>query len=286
MASFHACVGLLALLSIFFLACSTAQPQQPTPNISATVSAEIESRLEAIPSPEAAPTYTPYPTHTPYPTPTAPPTPTPPPTNTPSPTDTPSPTSTPYPTPTPEPTATPVPTPTHEPSGWESTGNWHRDLAYEAALSVALEEIGFKDKPAVATLDAIPTGWAADLSLSLGCISGIGVTYLTPYAFEVPSSVDTYIIGMWNDKTGAWVVADAEEYRNPVITDDGWAIYITNNVQVRRIIGLLHTANQNRNPDLVLNAGMFNSQNEDETGLWGEFDPAGLQDALRYLPCF
>ena len=153
-------------------------------------------------------------------------------------------------------------------------------------LNAVLQSEGFDSQAKVATLDAIPTGWAADLSLSLGCIGGIGVGYLTPYSWVVPPSVDTYVVGMWNRKTGAWVDDDLRSYKNPLFTDDGSAIYVSNKTQLRQIIGILEKANQNRNPDLALNVGMVDSKNEDVTALWGEFDPTGLQDALQYLPCF
>lgn len=138
----------------------------------------------------------------------------------------------------------------------------------------------------VATLDAIATAWSADLSLSLGCIDGLGVVYLTPYSWVVPPSVDTYAVGVWNEKTDSWVEGDLGWYKDPLITDDGSAIYVTNQTQLRQIIRILEKANQNRNPDLVLNVGMFDSKNDDMEDLWGEFDPTGLQDALQYLPCF
>ncbi len=49
-----------------------------------------------------------------------------------------------------------------------------------------------------------------------------------------------------------------------------------------KAVGLL----VNRNPDLMLNVGIFDSENEDVVELWGVFDPTGLEDTLRYLPCF
>ena len=113
-----------------------------------------------------------------------------------------------------------------------------------------------------------------------------GSLYLAPYTFVIPPSIDTYAVGMWNEETNEWVKDDLGWYKNPILTDDGSAIYIANQAQVRQIVRILEKANQNRNPDLVLNAGMFDSQNDDAEAMWGEFDPTGLQDALRYLSCF
>ena len=97
---------LVTLLLAALLGCATPQPA-PTPDIPATVTAQVQAHLDE------SLTATAYPTHTPYPTVTAYPTPTKSPTATPYPTATPRPTYTPYPTatPTPAPTATPTPTP-------------------------------------------------------------------------------------------------------------------------------------------------------------------------------
>ena len=272
-----------------------ALPTQPPP-----------PTLTALPTYTPALMATPYPTYTPPPSSTPRPTLEPLPTYTPLPTLEPLPTYTPYPTPTPEPTATPTPTPvptatprptrtptpqptqtpTPEPRQWESTGYWSHDPSYESSINEALKSGGFSGQAKVATLDAIPTAWSADLSLSLGCIAGIGVVYLTPYSFVVSPSADTYAVGMWNDETDSWVDDDLGWYKDPVLTDDGSAIYVANQAQVRQIVRVLEKASRNQNPALVLNAGMFDSENGDVLGLWGVFDPAGLQDALRYLSCF
>ena len=243
-----------------------------------TIEAPIVPSL--TPTPEATATATP--TLTPTPAPTA----TPEPTATPRPSPTPTPTLT--PTPSPTPTATPLPTPaatpTPEPNQWEFTGYWSQSPDYEWTINEALDAEGYDGEARVATLDAIPTAWAADVSLSIGCIASLGIAYLTPYSWEVPPSVDTYVIGMWNDKTDSWEDDDLGWYSSPILTDDGSAIYVSNQAQVRQIIRILEKADQNRNPDLVLTAGMFDS-NEDGLGLWGEFDPDGLKEVLQYLPC-
>ena len=89
------CLFLFLLTAL--AACTTPPPPTATPDIPATVTAQLRSHLAAIPTATPAPTYTPYPTPTKSPT------------ATPYPTATPRPTYTLYPTPTPRPTATSVP---------------------------------------------------------------------------------------------------------------------------------------------------------------------------------
>ena len=230
-------------------------------------------------------TLVPLPTYTPYPTPTLAPTATPmlepTPTSTPRPVPTRSPTATPRPTSTPRPTATPTPSRDE----WESSGDWYRDTDYELRINEALRAQNIPGKARVATLDAIPTAWSADLSLSVGCINEIGIAYLTPYSWEVSPLVDTYAVGMWDDEEDEWIDDDLGWYREPLLTDDGSAIYISNQAQVRQIVRILEAANRNRNPDLVLNAGMFAADNDNVDALWAEYDPDGLEDALDYLGC-
>ena len=60
---------------------------------------------------------------------------------------------------------------------------------------------------------------------------------------------------------------------------------MTSNAQVRQILSTLRKADQNRETDLVFSVGLYDST-EGTRGLWGEFDPTGLEDALAYLPCF
>jgi hypothetical protein len=107
------CILPWSLLLLLLAACTTEPEEVDTPNVPATVQAEVANQLAA------APTATPWPTHTPYPTATAYPTSTPYPTGTPLPTASPYPTATPYPTytpyPTPRPAATPRPLPTYTP---------------------------------------------------------------------------------------------------------------------------------------------------------------------------
>ena len=96
------------MLSLAVLSCDQPAPLA-TPDIPATVAAQVAERMAAIPTVAADPVATPAPTYTPYPTPTLTPT------ATPYPTATPRPTYTPYPTPTAWPTYTPYPIPTPEP---------------------------------------------------------------------------------------------------------------------------------------------------------------------------
>ena len=113
--------SLWLLCLALIIACSQPEPT-PTLDIPATVTAQVQAGLAAIPTATPVPTHTPYPTPTdsptatPYPTATAYPTGTPRPTYTPYPTPTEAPTSTPYPTYTPYPTATPRPTYTPRPT--------------------------------------------------------------------------------------------------------------------------------------------------------------------------
>ena len=118
-------LGTVIGLSAAFLGCTGGAPTA-TPDVPATVEAQVEDRMRAItasapsptalpsPVPTAEPTITPVATVTAVPTPT--PTPSPTPTAVPTATPTPSPTPTPTVTPTPTPTATPTPTPTPTPT--------------------------------------------------------------------------------------------------------------------------------------------------------------------------
>ena len=105
-----ALITLIAWLILSLAVLSCAQPAPlATPDIPATVAAQVAERMAAIPTVAADPVATPAPTYTPYPTPTRAST------ATPYPTATPRPTYTPYPTPTAWPTYTPYPIPTPEP---------------------------------------------------------------------------------------------------------------------------------------------------------------------------
>ena len=242
-----------------------------------------------LPTLEPLPTHTPLATYTPYPTSTAYPTQTPLPTYTPYPTYTPVPpptaTPTPRPTFTPAPTATRRPTNTTRPSGgWENTGYWYRDRESENVLNDWIKAEGYTSEAQVATLDAPPSSFLNEISLTLGCIGSVQFSYLTPYD-SIPPGTDVYYIGIWNHTAGEWKGQHYRYYYNPVLTDDGYSIYISNQGQIRQILAILRTAGQLRSQNEVLSAGMF----EDVDGgshLISNFDVAGVQDALDYLPCF
>ena len=135
------------------------------------------------------------------------------------------------------------------------------------------------------TADAITEKGTADLSLSLGCIIGTPVAYLTPYSLEVPLSTNIYLVGIWSTRGEEFVEGDLIFYEHPEITDDGSALVIFHRVQLNEIIRLLEQTNQNRNPDLELNILMYDSDNNNVESFGGAYDPSGLQDALQHLPC-
>ena len=107
----------LCLVSIAWGACTGPEPE-PSPDLSATVTALVQEQLADLPSDTPHPTHTPAPTFTPYTTLTPVPTEAPYPTFTSSSTHALVPTNTPYPTATPLPTYTPYPTPTSTPMPW------------------------------------------------------------------------------------------------------------------------------------------------------------------------
>ena len=179
----------------------------------------------------------------------------------------------------------PLPLPVTPAVEWEGTGDWYRDHDYELGVNLALEAQGLNISASFATLDALESEQSGDLSLTLGCIGKVKTMYLTPYSLEVPSSMDTYGVGMWDYKAGGVATGTWAIYKNPALTDDGSAIYVSKNSQVRGIVDALWKSDANQDPDLVLNAAMYDSTTE-YSGLWSDFDPTGLEDALDYLPCF
>ena len=148
--------------------------------------------------------------------------------------------------------------------------------------------MGFSDKTKIASLDAITPGAVRDLRLSLGCIGIERVIYVIPYSYEVPSSVDALTVGIWNYKTNEWADGQVWHYTNILTTEDGSGVFISSNAQVRQILSTLRKASQNQEADLVFSVGLYDSAKdaEEATGLWGELNPTGLEDALGYLPCF
>ena len=206
---------------------------------------------------------TPYPTYTPLPTYTSPPT----------------------WTPLPTPTLTPRPTPIAVSDDWSATGNWYRDRGREKTLNALLQAQGMRQDARSATLDAVPGAWASELSLSLACLAGIKAAYWSPYTFSVPMEVDTYAIGIWDNSTASWIEGEVRFYYDPVLTDDGAEIYISNQAQVNQMFSILQKAAQLQNRHQTMHAGMYDS-NDDGIELWGEFDVTGLAAAAAYLPCF
>lgn len=195
------------------------------------------------------------------------------------------PTNTPIPTPTPQPTATLVPTSTPEPQ-WQHMGNWVQAKTVEQSINEFAKSTGLDIQARIATLHSDGGEWGDELSISIGCIGPERVAYLTPYSGIVPNSVDTYVFGLWNNRTENWVEDDLGWYGNPDLTDDGSSIYIPSPARVNQIVRAMERANQNRDPEAILSAGIFNSENDEEPGLWGEFDASGLESALKYLTCF
>ena len=282
---------LVALMLLLVLAACTAPPA-PTPDIPATVTAQVQAHLDSVPTATPAPTYTPYPTATPYPTPTTAPTATPYPTATPRPTYTPYPTATPTPTPTPVPTATSTPlptaTPTLAPQVWSQTGSWYRDTLYEQSLVPIVEEIApwmSASDVRVATLDAVSTSPDRDLWLSLGCLGPLRIGYLGTYKYEVPSWVTSHSYGFWDEGRGGWS-ENVIEFYEPVVTDDGAAIYTSDRTQLSQILSILRTATGPLPEGHILVAGMWPLDASVQTGLVAELDPTGLDDVMNYLTCF
>ena len=307
---FQASIPVLFLIAVAALSCQTAEPPgSPAATASAPrATATPYPTYTPLPTYTLPPTWTPLPTYTPLPTDTPLPTPT----LTPRPTDTPLPTATPMPpvptptftpvptatpTPVPPPTFTPVPTPTPTPpptasptptavpDTWSSTGYWYRDSERESVLNAFLKTEGMKQDTRSVTLDAVPGTRASELSLSFACVAGVKIAYWSPYAFSVPSEVDTYVIGMWDASTASWVEGEVHFYYDPVLNDDGSEIYVYNRAQASQMFSMLQQAAQQQNPHQILSAGMFDS-NEDGIELWGEFDVTGLDAAAAYLPCY
>ena len=268
---------------------------QPLPTYTPLPTLQPLPTYTPLPTLQPLPTYTPLPALQPLPTYTPLPALQPLPTYTPLPTLQPLPTYTPLPTPTatPVPTVTPVPTrrptltatPTATPDDWSGTGAWYRDRELEEGVTAFVKAQGLDQDVRFATLDATPTALFNAISLTVGCIGGTKVAYFAPYTFSVPVEIDIYAIGIWDDSTGSWKEGELHYYSDPVLTDDGSAIYVVNQVQVSQIFSIIQNAVQLQNSHQVLNAGMYD---EDDGGisLWGEFNPTGLDDAVAYLPCF
>ncbi len=164
----------ILILLVGLTACGVPQPTQ-TPDIPATVTAQVQAHLDSVPTATPLPTYTPYPTGTPRPTYTPYPTLMPLPTATPYSTSTPYPTYTPHPTTTPQPAYTPYPTP--------GPGR---------AATATPKVVEFTDKDLTYTI-AIPEGWESEVlniewaekgtSVGLTDANGVaGISVVTAYS--------------------------------------------------------------------------------------------------------
>ena len=152
-------------------------------------------------------------------------------------------------------------------------------------MNAELKALGYDQDARFAALDSVPTAWASEILLTLGCIAGGKVAYLYTYDYLVPPEVDTYVIGIWDTSAEAWKEGDVHFYYEPKLTDDGSGIYVINRAQVKQIFSVIQKAARQQNQRQALNAGMF-AENDDSIAFWGEFDVTGLQDAVEYLPCF
>ena len=145
--------------------------------------------------------------------------------------------------------------PTATPDDWSGTGAWYRDRELEEGVTAFVKAQGLDQDVRFATLDATPTALFNAISLTVGCIGGTKVAYFAPYTFSVPVEIDIYAIGIWDDSTGSWKEGELHYYSDPVLTDDGSAIYVVNQVQVSQIFSIIQNAVQLQNSHQVLNAG-------------------------------
>ncbi len=267
-------VAMVAVIAFQSIGCFAPAEPTPiptaTPDIGAMVKAAIAA-LDGTATPAPAPTATPTPrlTYTPFPTPTL------------------RSTNTPLPTPTPVPTSTARPhqQPTQPINHWSETGNWYRDLVYENLVNADLKALGYDPDARFVALDSVPTAWASEIYLMFGCIAGAKVAYFLPYSLLVPPEVDTYVIGIWDTTSEAWMESDLHYYYDPLLTDDESGIYVPNQAQVKQMFSVIQKASRQQNQHQALNAGMF-AENDESISFWGEFDVSGLQDVVAYLPCF
>ena len=285
----HIAVAVLMLVIVLgMMACGSGEPKvtQIVVEVTATPSPTPPATATLRPTATPQPTFTPYPTYTPEPTATPLPTYTPLPTHTPYPTWTPLPTATATPAPTAKPTPRPTRTPTPTPSRrWQSSGHWYKDTEWEDALASVAKDVGLGTDidVKIATLDADPTATiSGELYISLGCLGDTPWGWLTPYTLEVSADIDTFVIGIWDQKSKKFV--DDIPNQPAVRTDDGASVYISNRAVLSEVTRLLQKAASGLSQGQVLTAGMWNS-GSDVTGMWADFDPSEFQDALKYLDC-
>ena len=142
------------------------------------------------------------------------------------------------------------------------------------------------DDVRVATLDATPGSADTDLFFTLACLESTQVAYLTPYSLVIPEYVNTYFFGIWDDANEIYLQDQQHIAYSPILTDDGSSIYTINNAELRQILDILTYATEGLEPDHYFVAGMWDEDNFDASRLWSEFDPAGIDNVLRYLTCF
>ena len=183
-------IALVAVLATALAAC-TAPPPAPTPDIPATVTAQVQTHLDSVPTVTPLPTYTPYPTATPYPTPTAAPT------ATAYPTATPRPTYTPYPTATPTPTAIPTrtPSPTVTPTATPR-------LAPTATLAPTLVE--YSDTDGSYTIK-VPRDWDREIEFFEDYEKGMRVSFSGPDGVVGISIFAIYSEWGWIDDSDSYI---------------------------------------------------------------------------------
>ena len=109
------------------------------------------------------------------------------------------------------------------------------------------------------------------------------MAWLTPYTFIVSADIDTFAFGIWD--LGSEKFVDDIPNQPAVRTDDGSALYISNRVVLSGMTRLLREAASGLPRGQALTAGMWASGVGD-SGMWGDFNADGLQDALDYLGCF
>ena len=132
----------------------------------------------------------------------------------------------------------------------------------------------------VAALDANPQQ-TSDLDFTLACIGPVPAAYITPYG-AMPADINRYTISIWDDISLQFVPGGVSG--DAIITDDGLSVVIQNRATIAMAIRLLEQAASGTLPSgQVFYVGLNGSRG---SRLGGEFDPAGLEDALAYLGCF
>ena len=63
-------------------------------------------------------------------------------------------------------------------------------------------------------------------------------------------------------------------------------MYLTNRASLGEIVELFEQADAGIEQGQGLTGGIYNPVDDDVPGLWSDFDPTGLKDALDYLECY